>query len=227
MNLARYKHGKHTFEIVIDSDKAIEFRKGKSISLREVLKADKVFSDAKKGLSASENLMKEVFGTKDSDEVAKQILQKGEIQLTSEYKAKMREEKKKQIIELIHKNGMDPRTKAPHPISRIEAALDQAKIHVDEFKPADQQLNDILKKIKPIIPIKFETKEIQVIIGPQYASKCHNIVKGMGNVLKDEWIADGSWLVVVEVSASAEVDLYEKVNNNTHGSAEFKILKTK
>ena len=62
MNLARYKHGKHTFEIVIDSDKAIEFRKWKSISLREVLKADKVFSDAKKGLSASENLMKEVFG---------------------------------------------------------------------------------------------------------------------------------------------------------------------
>ena len=227
MNVARYKHGKHIFEIVVDSDKALEFRQGKSVSLRDVLKADNVFSDAKKGLAISENLMKEVFGTGDSDEVAKQILMKGEIQLTAQHMVKLRDEKKRQVIQLIHTNSVDPRTHAPHPVTRIEAAIDQAKVQINGFKPAQEQLNDVLKKLRPIIPIKFETKDVQVIIGPEYAGKCYQTVKGFGTVLKEEWIADGSLMVKLELSAGAEAEFYDKVNSITHGNAEFTVLKTK
>lgn len=227
MNLARYKDGKNVFEIVIDSDKAIDFRAGKSVSLGDVLKYDKIFSDAKKGLAASENIMKQVFETDDTSEIAKKILKQGEIQLTSEYKAKLREEKTRQIINLIHSNGVDPRTHSPHPVSRIEAAMSEAKIHVDEFSSAQEQLSSTLKKLKLIIPIKFEVKDIQVIIGPEYAAKCYSVVKGQGSVLKEQWMADGSWLVVLELSAGAEADFYDKLNAVTHGSAECKVLKTK
>ena len=227
MNVARYRHAKNVFELVIDSDKALDFREGKSVSMSDVVKYDKIFSDAKKGLEASEKLISEVFGTNDFDEIAKKILKHGEIQLTSARKAKMREEKLKQIVELIHSNGVDPRTHAPHPPARIEAAISETKVHIDEFKPVHDQLNDILKKLKPIIPIKFETKEIEVIIDSQNAGKCYSVVKGFGTTLKEEWLADGSWRVVLELSAGDEADFYDKLNSITHGNAECKVLRTK
>lgn len=227
INVARIKREKHVFEVIIDSEKALEYRIGKNIPLEDVLKSDGIFSDARKGLHVSEKDMLEVFGTDDENQVIKKILKDGEIQLTAEYKQKLKEEKLKYIVNVIHSNGVDPRTHAPHPVARIEAAIEQAKIHIDENKSAQDQVADVLKKLKVILPIKFETKEIQVIIGPKYAPKCYSTVKGFGTTLKDEYLADGSWLVVMEISSSMEADFYEKLNAITHGSAECKLLKTK
>src|SRR3989338_11521432 len=107
--IARLKSNNQLFEILVDCDMALALKEGKNISLKDVLAADRIFSDAKKGLEASENAMKQIFGTNDAEEVAKTIIQKGEIQLTQEYREKLREEKRKQVITIIHRNGVDPK----------------------------------------------------------------------------------------------------------------------
>ena len=189
--IARVKTHGQNFEILVDCNNAIALKEGKNVELKDVLATMKIFSDSKKGLVASESAMMQVFGNTDMEQVARQIIKKGEIQLTAEYRENLRENKRKQIVNIIHRNGVDPRTYAPHPIQRIENALNEAKFHVDEFSSVEGQLQEALKKLKPIIPIRFEVKEIAVKIGPQYDAKAYPIVKRYGTSLREDWQNNG------------------------------------
>ncbi len=225
--IAKLKTHGHNFEVLVDCNNAVAVREKKQVNMRDVLAASKVFTDAKKGLEASETAMKQIFQTADAEEVAKQIILKGEIQLTSEYRSSLREKKRRQIINMIHRNGVDPTTHAPHPVIRIENALEEVKFHVDEFTSVQEQLKDALKKLKPIIPIRFEVKEIAVKIGPDYAGKAYSTVKKYGTILREEWQNNGYWIAVVEMPGGLEEEFYEKINNICHGEVEAKVLKTK
>ena len=227
INLAKLKKGGENFEVVINSDNAIAFKQGKDIAIEDVITNEKIFTDAKKGLLASEKLVQQLFNTIDVKEVAKIIIKEGEIQLTAEYKQKLRDEKKKRIVNFIHTNGVDPRTGLPHPITRIENAFEEAKIHIDEFKPQEQQIDEILKKLRVILPIKFEIDEIEIKIPAIYAAKMYSVVKSFSKIIKDEWLNDGSWKCVVEIPAGLKQDFFDKLNSMTHGEIETKILKTK
>ena len=225
--IARLKTQGHTFEILVDCNNALALRGGKEVDMHDILAAVQIFSDAKKGLAASENAMKQIFSTSDAAEVAKIIIQKGEIQLTQEYRENLREEKRKQIISIIHRNGVDPRTHLPHPPQRIENAFAEAKFHIDEFKPVQEQVQEALKQLRPILPIKFEIKELAIKISPDYAPKCYSTVKSFGTILREEWQNNGYWVCVVEIPGGMESDLYDKLNKICHGNVESKVLRIK
>ncbi len=225
--IARLKTHGQNFEILVDCNSAIALRENKAANMKDVLAASKVFSDAKKGMEASENAMKQIFKTADAEEVAKEIIKKGDIQLTTEYRNTLREKKRRQIVNMIHRNGVDPTTHAPHPVIRIENALEEVKFHVDEFASVEEQLQDALKKLKPIIPIRFEVKEIAVKISPEYAAKAYSTVKNYGTILREEWQTNGYWVGVIEMPGGLEEEFYEKINSVCHGNVEAKVLKTK
>ena len=225
--IARLKAQGHNFEVLVDCSNAIALREGKSIDMHDVLAAMKIFSDAHKGLVASEHAMKEIFGTIEIDEVAKTIIKKGEIQLTQEYRENLRQEKRKQIVSIIHRNGVDPRTHLPHPPQGIENAFEEARFHVDEFRQVQEQVQEALKVLRPILPIKFEIKEIALKISPEYAPKCYSTIKSYGTILREEWQTNGYWVAVVEIPGGMESDLYDKLNKICHGNLESKVLKTK
>ena len=225
--IARLKMHGQDFEILVDCSSALALREGKDVDMHDILAAMQIFSDAKKGLTASENAMKQIFGTSDVNEVARQIIQKGEIQLTQEYRERLREEKRKQIIAIIHRNGVDPKTHLPHPPQRIENAFIEAKFHVDEFKPVQEQVQEALKKLRPILPIKFEIKELAIKIPPDFAPKCYSTVKSFATILREEWQSNGYWVGVVEIPGGMENDFYDKLNKICHGNVESKVLKVK
>jgi len=225
--IARLKTRGQNFEILVDCANALALREGREVDMHDILAAMKIFSDAKKGLEASETSMKQIFGTSDVEEVTKEIIQKGEIQLTQEYREKLREDKRKQIITMIHRNGVDPKTHLPHPPQRIENAFIEAKFHVDEFKSVQEQVQEALKKMRLILPIKFEVKEIAIKIPPEFAPKCYSTVKAFGTILREEWQTNGYWIGVVELPGGMENDLYDKLNNICHGNIESKVLKIK
>lgn len=224
--LARYKKNNAHFEVLVDCNLALDFRSGKNINITDILAVQKVFTDSKKGIEASPNVLKQTFGVEDPLEVAKEIIKHGEIQLNSEYKAKMREEKRKHIISIIHKNAVDPKSHTPHPIARIEAAMNDAKVKIDEYASAEQQVKDIIKKIQAILPIKFELKHIQVVIPGKYSGNAHGVLKNFGKMIKEEWLNDGSFMAVVEIPGGLEEEFYDKLNSLTHGDNETKIIST-
>jgi len=226
-NLAKLKVGGHNFEIDIDPDKAIAFKEGKNIGIRDILKAQKIFSDAKKGLVASEHVMQQVFHTTDPLQIAKVIIEKGNIQLSKEYRERQMQLKKKKIIEIIHTNAVDPKTHLPHPRHRIENAMEEAKIKIDEHKKAEDQVKDVVKKLRSVLPIRFELKDIEIRIPSAYAMKSYSVIKRFGNIIKEEWMQDGGWLVVIEVPGGLEEEFYDNLNSITHGNNEVRVIATK
>jgi len=224
--IARLKKGEHIFEILVDCDKALELRHGKSLSVRDVVATDDIFKDVKKGDKASELLLTQVFGTSDIETIEKKIIKDGEVQLTSQHKEKLREEKRKRIIEIIHRNAIDSKTGYPHPPQRIENALNEAKVHIDEYKTAEQQVDEILAKIRAIIPIKFETREIAVRVPARYAGASMLILK-KHKLLKEEWTNDGLLVAIVEIPAGIQDEFFAALNGITHGEVQTKLLNTK
>ena len=224
--IARLKLQGKTFEILVDCDKAIDFKEGKC-DLAEAVVTNDIFSDVKQGERASENETKQIFGTEDKNKIAEAIIRKGEIQLTTEHRNKLREEKRKKIIELIHRNAIDSKTGLPHPAQRIELAMNEAKVHIDEFKKAEEQVQDILEKLRPIIPIKFEVWEMAIKIPAQYAAQSYRILKTYGNLKKDEWQNDGSLVAIIDLPAGMSEEFENELNKITKGETETKIISKK
>ena len=88
-------------------------------------------------------------------------------------------------------------------------------------------MQDALKDLRPILPIKFETKEIAIKITPEYAPKCYSTIKQFSTILREEWQTNGNWVAVIELPGGMESDLYDKLNKICHGNVESKILKIK
>ncbi|MBU0979650.1 MAG: ribosome assembly factor SBDS [Nanoarchaeota archaeon] len=223
INVARLKKAGDVFEVVVDPDKAMEYRQGKA-DLSDVIQSDEVFHDAKKGELASEQLMQKVFNTDDKDKIIEAIIKHGEIQLSGNYRTKMLEEKVKQIVNHIHRNAIDPKTGYPHPPDRIRNAMTAAKVHVDDQKSAEEQIPGIVKAISSVLPISIEVRKLELVIPAEYGAKCYSTIKGMARIMTDRWMNDGSWHGQVEVAAGLQQELLDKLNAMTHGNITTKIM---
>lgn len=223
----RYKIQNSNFEILVESpERAFDYRNGKA-DLDSILVTNEIFYDIKKGMKANEHEMERLFNTNDKKKIMEKILKDGEIQLTAEYKNKLKEEKTLQVINIIHKNAIDPKTNLPHPPQRIKNAIEEAKVNIDYYKAAESQVHDIIKKINPILPIKYEIRDISVKIPPQFAGKSFSILKHYGKLLEENWENDGSLIAIVEVPAGLQSDLFNELNHLTKGSIETKVIRTK
>ena len=227
MVIARYEHGGERFEILVRPKEAMEFRSGKSISLSDVVVSDTIYKDVKKGLKASPSALKKVFGTTDFEEVAKQILLKGEIPLTAEQRREMIENKRKQIIDYIARNAIDPKTNLPIPRTRIEIAMEQAKVQIDPNKDVEAQALQIVREIAKVIPIKIARALLEIKVDPKYSSKVKAQLHNLGEVKKTNWLADGTLIAEIEIPAGAQQEVIDKLNSLTKGEVEVKILQVK
>lgn len=223
--IARINIGGDTFEILVKPDPAFAFRSGKPISISDVLVIDEIFTDANKGLRASEKKLKEAFGTTDPLEIAKIILKKGTLQLTAQQRRQLIEEKRKQIIDFIARNAMDPRTKLPHPPTRIEQALEQVGFSVDPFKSVEEQANEAIKAIRAILPISIEKITVAAKIPPEYVGKVYGALKSFGTIKNENWLTDGSLSVILEMPAGLYGPFLEKMGEMTRGNVDAKIIK--
>lgn len=226
VNLVKYKAYGHKFEIAIEPNKTITYLDGdKSIAISEIVQSNDIFNDMKKGMIASPETLKEVFGTVDTEKIAKVMLEKGEVQFTHEYRTALREQNVRKIVNYIHRNSINPKTKLPHPINRIEAAMNEAKIRVDERKPIEAQIKQIITALQPIIPISMEENTLEIHIPQHYASKVQSLLKNKAKMIKESWIADGSCLASVKLPAGSTQDFIAEINSQTHGSATVEIKK--
>lgn len=221
--IAKYSVNGDEFEIFVDSDAAYAYMTGKSTNPMAALQVEEVFEDANKGKRQSQEKIKKAFNTEDIAKIVEVILKKGNVPVTTEQRNKLLEDKRKQIITIIARNSIDPRTNAPHPVQRIENAMQEAKVQIDPFKSANEQLDPIIKKLNLILPLKFATLKLEVILPPDSANRCYGLMKQYG-LKSEEWQRDGSLKVIVEFPAGLQSEFYEKLNNMTRGSAVTKAI---
>ncbi len=223
--IARYTCKGERFEILVDPDKALSYKRGKEVPIREVLVADTIYSDANKGMKASQESLMNAFGTLDPTKIAETILRRGELLLTAEQRRRMIEEKRRQIIAYISRNCVDPRTKLPHPPLRVEQAMEQIHYPIDPFRDAEEQAKEVIELLRSVLPISVETMNLSIKIPAAHVGRAYGVVKGLASIKKEEWGSDGSWKAVVEVPAGSYGTLLEKLGQITRGSAEVTVLR--
>ena len=221
--IARLEKSGSKFEILVDPDKALKYREGSLKDINEVLVGDIVYKDVKKGDKASPQELQKNFGTTDIKIIADVIVKKGELQLTTEQRRKLLEQKKKLVINYISKSVIDPKTKTPIPPQRIEKAMEEAKISIDLYKTVEEQASKIIKELTRILPIKVARALITVKVPPVTAGKAYSELRRLGDVKNEKWLNDGSLYMEIEIPAGMQNDVIDSINRITKGDVELSI----
>ncbi len=221
---ARFETGGNRFEILIDPQAAQDYKEGEEVDWEEAIAADGIWNDSSKGERAPEKLVNDTFGSLDLIDIYKKILAEGSIQLTSQQKKEMVEQKRKRIISHIAANAMNPQTGGPHPPQRIENAIEEIRYSVDPIESDEKQIEKIVSKIKLLIPISFDKIRVAVKIPAIHVGKCYGQLSGLGNIESEEYQKDGSWIGIIEMAAAAQTKLEDLLGSVTKGTAEIKAL---
>jgi len=222
---ARLKTHGTTFEVLVDPDGALALKRGEAVNVEDILAVEDVFENASRGDRSPEEDLQKAFGTTDALAIAGIIIKKGEISLTAEQRKQFIENKRRQVIEIIARNAINPQTKTPHPPARIEQAMSEARVNIDPTKSTDDLVKITMKAIRPLIPIRFEEVEVAVKVPATYAPKAYGEIAAFGKLNREAWQNNGSWIGVVQIPAGMQTDFYALINRLTKGEAETKLLK--
>ena len=220
--LARLEKGGKRYEVLVDPALVEMFKEDStSVEIDDFLAIDEVFHDARDGERPTEEAIERVFGTQDITVIAQMILEKGSIQLTTAQRKHMVEQMRQKIIHQIHTQAVDPKTKSPHPKTRLELALEESRYSVDPFKRLEEQVKDAIAKLKPLIPLSFETVRLAFKIPGSAYGSVHRELRAYQQ--KEGWLEDGSWACVIECPAGMKADLIGQVMRRS-SDAEVKEL---
>jgi ribosome maturation protein SDO1 len=220
--LARMEKGGKRYEVLVDPSLVEAFRADPaSVDINDFLAMDEVFHDARAGERPTEEAIEATFQTQDISTIASIILDKGSIQLTTAQRKAMVETMRQQIIHHIHTQAVDPKTKSPHPKTRLELALEESRYSVDPFKRLEEQVKDAIAKLKPLIPLSFETVRLAFKVPGSAYGSISQLLRSYQQ--KEGWLEDGSWAVVIECPAGMKGDLIGQVMRKS-ADAEVKEL---
>jgi len=212
--IARIKsNGKH-FEIIVDLDKALEFKK--TGAGNDFLEADTIFTDSKKGNVASKDDLNSCFKTTDVQAIAEKIVKDGEVLVSQEHRDAEQDKKLNQIIDFLTRNAVDPQTGNPHTAERIKGALNQASINIKNT-PIEQQIKDIVTALSTILPIKIKTRKIKITVPATHTGRAYGIFSQYKE--KENWLGNGDLEIIANIPSGILIDFYDQLNSVTHGSA--------
>ncbi len=223
--IARLKRGNLHFEILVDPNKALEFKKGKDYSIEDILAISGVYHDARKGDTVPTSDLQKNFGTSNMNEVAKKIVKEGDIQFTTEQRRKMTEDTTNKVVDIISKRAINPQTNTPHPSSRILNSIHQAGVRIDPFQNAEAQVDHVIKSIKTLLPIKLQRITFQITIPAQHAGRVYSVLKRLVEGFEEKWLNDGSLQATLNVAAGIQMDILKQVGDVTHGDFKSEIIK--
>lgn len=225
VTVVRYSFEGEKFEILVKPDPALEYKLGKRKDISSILVSDEIYSDSSKGTRASSEKLLKAFKTEDATAIAERIMQKGELNLTTEQRRKMTSEKRKQIVNYISKTYVDPKSHLPHPPLRIEQAMEDGRVSIDPHKSVDDQVKEIVEKLRSIIPLKSENLVLEIIVPAQFAAQSFSVLKSAGSLKKEEWQTNGSLKAILEIPAAARPNVIDRLGSITKGTASVEVVK--
>jgi ribosome maturation protein SDO1 len=226
-SIVRAKYQGNRFEIIVNPELALKYKMGlldDTTSISDILEMDEIFHNASKGEKVPEEILLHCFETTDIIKIAEKVLIKGELNLTTEQRQEFFEKKRRQIVTLLSKTCINPKTRTPHPPLRIENAMKEVKVMIDPSSSAESQLKEIIKELRRVLPISMETVKLAVKIPPEFTGKAYGEIKRDAQIEKDEWQNDGHWIALVTVAAGLQGEFMERVQSMTKGRAEIKIM---
>eukprot|EP00592_Proboscia_alata_P020161 CAMPEP_0194410530 /NCGR_PEP_ID=MMETSP0176-20130528/8597_1 /TAXON_ID=216777 /ORGANISM="Proboscia alata, Strain PI-D3" /LENGTH=469 /DNA_ID=CAMNT_0039211937 /DNA_START=189 /DNA_END=1598 /DNA_ORIENTATION=+ len=143
------RHGKR-FEVACYRNKVVNYRQGIETDLSEVLQTERIFSNVGKGTMAKTSDLQTAFGTNDTEEICKRILEKGDLQVSDGERSVQQETTTREIATMIQAKCIDPRSRRPHTLPSIRDAMSQAGfvVHPSKSRTIKGQMLECVKAIQ-------------------------------------------------------------------------------
>ena len=214
--LARWEKGGRRFEVLVDPALVDAWKDDPaSVELDGLLASDEVWADARAADRPTREDLEAAFGSSELAVCVERILRDGNIQLTTEQRRRLVERNRRAIVTEISRQAVDPRSKLPHPPLRIKTALEESRYAVDPFKPLAQQVKEAVKGLRLLLPLSFETLRLAVKVAAKDYGATHHLLRG--DIQREEWLEDGSWICVIEIPAGMKGEVLEQVARRAPG----------
>ena len=96
----------------------------------------------------------------------------------------------------------------------------QARVVIDPFKRPEDQVKAIIDSLRKILPLKSEIIRLTITVPPQFSAQSYNLLKTSGNLGGEQWLADGSLRITLEINAGVKGTLLDRIGSVTKGTAQ-------
>ena len=211
--------------------KVVSWRQGIEKDIDEVLQSHTVFLNVSKGqVAKKDDLVKAFAGVTDQTEICKQILVKGDLQVSDKERQAQQEATFKDIATTVSEMCVNPETKRPYPVSMIEKAMKECHIAVKPNRSAKQQALETVGKLKVQIPIERAQMRMRIVIPimadcKKFQSKLKKLEKGITIESEDKSDNDITWILLIDPGQYRPLD--EMVRDQTQGKGLLELMDLK
>lgn len=194
--------------------------------LDEVLQTPTVFINVSKGQVAKKDDLSKAFGTDDLTEICKQILAKGELQVSDKERHSQLEQMFRDIATIVAEKCVNPETKRPYTVSLIERAMKDIHYSVKATKSTKQQALEVIKQLKESIQIQRAHMRLRFILPAKDGKRLKEKLKPLLKVVESEDFDDQLEMVcLIDPGCFREID--ELIRCETKGKGSVEVLSLK
>ncbi|XP_008543545.1 ribosome maturation protein SBDS [Microplitis demolitor] len=225
--VVRMKKTGKRFEIACYRNKVISWRNNLEKDIDEVLQTHTVFSNVSKGQVAKKEDLIAAFGNDNQTEICKEILSKGELQVSDKERHSALDSSFKDIATIITDKCVNPDTKRPYPVSMIEKAMKDVHFSVNPNHNSKQQALELIPKLKEVLPLERSRMRVRVIIHSKNAKKLREKMGPLMSEVENEGWEDGSLNLtcLIDPGQYREIDKLVRAEAKSAGTVELLDLK--
>ncbi|KAF7797802.1 hypothetical protein EIP86_009007 [Pleurotus ostreatoroseus] len=226
VSIVRLRKGGKRFEIACYKNKVQEWRTGVETNLDDVLQIANVFINVSKGELAKSQDLQKAFGTSDTDEIVKQILKKGELQVGEKEREHDLSSLRREIATLVAEKCVDPATQRPYPVGVIEKAMNEAGFSVRQGKTAKSQVSECIRSLQTEskLPIQRARMRVRVTMPTKDGKRLREqIIEGAEKVEDDEMGQD-EWEAIMLIDPGQFRVINELLQKECKGKGKIETM---
>ncbi|KIP04068.1 hypothetical protein PHLGIDRAFT_25817 [Phlebiopsis gigantea 11061_1 CR5-6] len=202
VSIVRLKKGGKRFEIACYKNKVQEWRNGVETNIDDVLQIENVFVNVSKGEVAKHQDLKKSFGTTETNDIVKEILKKGELQVGEKERDHDLSSTRREIATLVAEKCVDPETQRPYPVGVIDKAMTESGFSVKQGKTAKSQVSECIRLLQSEskLPIQRARMRVRVSMPTADGKRLREkIVEGAEKIEEDE-MGQNEWEVIMLIN---------------------------
>jgi len=226
VSIVRLKKSGKRFEIACYKNKVQEWRNGVETHLDDVLQISNVFVNVSKGEVAKHSDLQKAFGKASVDDIVKEILTKGEVQVGEKEREHDLSSLRKEIATLVAEKSVDPATQKPYPVGMIEKAMNEAGYSVRQGKNAKSQVAECIKLLQSDsnLPIQRARMRIRVTVPIADEQRLREkLIGGAEKVEKDD-VKTEDWEIIMLIDPSQFKVINELLQKECKGKSRIETL---
>ncbi|XP_055911535.1 ribosome maturation protein SBDS [Eupeodes corollae] len=226
--IVRLKKGGKRFEIACYKNKVLSWRSNVEKDIDEVLQTHTVFTNVSKGQAAKKDELIKAFGKSDETEICKEILSKGELQISDKERQSAMDTQFNSVVNSVAALCVNPETRRPYPSTIIEKSLKEAHFSVKLNKNTKQQTLEAIKLLKEQqFPLDRSRMKVKVTFPGKDAAKSKDaLVKLATRVENEEW-EDSTLNLVLLIDPGNYRNIDELVRTASKGKGLVELLELK